>query len=84
MKKKIIIISLIILTILFLIGYLYQTFALSNIITKSDNEYIVTINVEKNSCNMVIYSDRNLFTEVIYRRKLQSHYMIGGKICDSQ
>lgn len=47
-------------------------------------KYIVTINVEKNSCNMVIYSDRNLFIEVIYRRKLQSHYMIGGKMNDSQ
>ena len=53
-------------------------------LTFSLRKYIVTINVEKNSCNMVIYSDRNLFTEVIYRRKLQSHYMIGGKICESQ
>lgn len=47
-------------------------------------KYIVTINVEKNSCNMIIYSDRNLFTEVIYRRNLQIYYVICGKMCDSQ
>lgn len=76
MKKKIIIISLIILTILFLIGYLYQTFALSNIITKSDNEYIVTIN-DNSSIEIPARSSKKVYYKITNINKGKVKYGIG-------